>query len=254
LDALLLGGIVAALVGACLVLVLMAWQAPEVVRAFYQPTRTRVDQRLVIARQTQVIQRTQVVLPTQVAQRPETVRALPTSTPLPVLEPVYTPTSTATATPAPTATSTSTPQPTPTASRVVPNASTSSNLQGVKSAGQTQQKWIDIDLSEQRLTAYEGEDIVLSVLVSTGLPHTPTPIGEFRIRFRVRVQEMGGDDYSLPNVEYVSYFFKDYAMHGTYWHNNFGQPMSHGCVNLRTPDAQWIYNWAPLGTPVRVHD
>jgi lipoprotein-anchoring transpeptidase ErfK/SrfK len=132
--------------------------------------------------------------------------------------------------------------------------SSTSASQSSKPAGQAQEKWIGIDLSEQRLTAYEGEDIVLSVLVSTGLQHTPTPVGEYRIYLRVRVQEMGGADYSLPNVEYVSYFFKDYALHGTYWHDNFGQPMSHGCVNMRNADAQWIYGWAPLGTLVHVHD
>jgi lipoprotein-anchoring transpeptidase ErfK/SrfK len=148
----------------------------------------------------------------------------------------------------------STSQPTPTASRVVPVMSSLNTAHSDKSAGQALEKWIDIDLSEQRLTAYEDQNIVLSVLVSTGLPHTPTPVGEFRIRLQVRVQEMGGADYSLPNVEYVSYFFKDYALHGTYWHNNFGQPMSHGCVNMRNADAQWIYHWAPVGTPVRVQD
>jgi lipoprotein-anchoring transpeptidase ErfK/SrfK len=53
-------------------------------------------------------------------------------------------------------------------------------------------------------------------------------------------------------VPYVMYFFEGYGLHGTYWHNNFGHPMSHGCVNLRTPDAKWFYNWAEIGTPVLV--
>jgi lipoprotein-anchoring transpeptidase ErfK/SrfK len=65
---------------------------------------------------------------------------------------------------------------------------------------------------------------------------------------------MGGPDYLLRDVRYVAYFEKDYALHATYWHDNFGQPMSHGCVNLRTADAQWLYGWAPIGTPVYVHD
>ena len=63
---------------------------------------------------------------------------------------------------------------------------------------------------------------------------------------------MSGAGYYLPNVEFVSYFYKGYAIHGTYWHNNFGQPMSHGCVNMTNADASWIYGWAPMGTPVRV--
>jgi lipoprotein-anchoring transpeptidase ErfK/SrfK len=55
---------------------------------------------------------------------------------------------------------------------------------------------------------------------------------------------MSGPGYYLPNVPYVMFFYKAYSLHGTYWHNNFGQPMSHGCVNLRTEDAQWLYEWS----------
>ena len=64
---------------------------------------------------------------------------------------------------------------------------------------------------------------------------------------------MSGPGYSLPNVEWVSYFVKSYAIHGTYWHNNFGTPMSHGCVNMRVREAKWLFNWAPKGTRVIVH-
>jgi lipoprotein-anchoring transpeptidase ErfK/SrfK len=62
-----------------------------------------------------------------------------------------------------------------------------------------------------------------------------------------------GYDYYLEGVPYVMYFYRDYAIHGTYWHNNFGTPMSHGCVNVNTPDAGWLFNWAPVGTVVNVH-
>jgi lipoprotein-anchoring transpeptidase ErfK/SrfK len=79
-----------------------------------------------------------------------------------------------------------------------------------------------------------------------------TPVGEFKIYRKVRSQVMSGPGYHLPNVEYVSYFAGGNAIHGTYWHNNFGHPMSHGCVNMRNDDARWIYRWAPVGTPVRV--
>jgi lipoprotein-anchoring transpeptidase ErfK/SrfK len=61
-----------------------------------------------------------------------------------------------------------------------------------------------------------------------------------------------GYDYYLPDVPYVMYFFEDFAIHGTYWHSNFGTPMSHGCVNVSTPDAGWLFNWAPVGTAVNV--
>ncbi len=111
------------------------------------------------------------------------------------------------------------------------------------------EKWIDVDLSEQRVVAYEGVKPVRAFIVSTGLPRTPTVQGEFRIRLKVRAQTMSGGSaqygyYNLPNVEWVQYFYEGYAFHGTYWHNNFGQPMSHGCVNMTNDDAQWLFDWA----------
>ena len=63
----------------------------------------------------------------------------------------------------------------------------------------------------------------------------------------------GADAYDLANVPYVMYFHEGYGLHGTYWHNNFGTPMSHGCVNLSTGDAGWFYNWASVGTKVVTH-
>ena len=111
------------------------------------------------------------------------------------------------------------------------------------------EKWIDVDLSEQRVVAYEGAQAVRAFTVSTGLPATPTVQGQFRIRMKVRAQTMYGGSaqygyYNLPNVEWVQYFYEEYAFHGTYWHNNFGQPMSHGCVNMTNDDAQWLFAWA----------
>ena len=64
---------------------------------------------------------------------------------------------------------------------------------------------------------------------------------------------MSGPGYRLPNVQWVQYFVGANALHGTYWHHNFGHPMSHGCVNLTNKDARFLYNWAPYGTPVVVH-
>jgi lipoprotein-anchoring transpeptidase ErfK/SrfK len=116
-----------------------------------------------------------------------------------------------------------------------------------------QGRWIDIDLSTQRLTAYENSTAVRSTSVSTGLPRTPTPTGEYRIYVKYRADDMAGPGYYLADVPYVMYFYRGYGLHGTYWHANFGQPMSHGCVNLPTSEAQWLYNWASVGTPVRIH-
>jgi lipoprotein-anchoring transpeptidase ErfK/SrfK len=104
----------------------------------------------------------------------------------------------------------------------------------------------------QRLTAYEGNNAVFSTLVSAGSSF-PTPVGTFNVYVRYRAQAMSGPGYYLPGVPYVMYFYQNYAIHGTYWHNNFGNPMSHGCVNLPTPAAEWIYNWAGVGTPVKIH-
>ncbi len=114
-------------------------------------------------------------------------------------------------------------------------------------------RWIDIDLTAQRLTAYEGNTPVRSTLVSTGLPRTPTPTGQYRIYVKYTAADMSGPGYYLPAVPYTMYFYRGYGIHGTYWHNNFGQPMSHGCVNLPTPEAQWLFEWASVGTLVNIH-
>jgi LysM repeat protein len=114
-------------------------------------------------------------------------------------------------------------------------------------------RWIDINLSRQRLTAYEGQRAVFSALISSGLPRTPTVVGSFSIGVKLTAQTMSGPGYHLPNVPYVMYFYGAYAIHGAYWHSNFGRPMSHGCVNMSTPNAAWLFGWASVGTPVVVH-
>ncbi len=113
-------------------------------------------------------------------------------------------------------------------------------------------KWIDIKLVSQSLVAYEGQRAVYWATVSTGTSRTPTPKGSFRIYSKYRSATMAGPGYRFPNVPYIMNFYGGYSMHGTYWHNNFGWPMSHGCVNMRIGDAQWVYNWAPVGTLVVV--
>lgn len=113
--------------------------------------------------------------------------------------------------------------------------------------------WIDVDLSQQRLYAYEGDTIVNSFLVSTGTWQTPTVTGKYKVWIKLRYSDMTGPGYYLPDVPYVMYFYGDYGIHGTYWHNNFGTPMSHGCVNLSIPDAAWLYDFSAVGTTVNVH-
>ncbi len=113
-------------------------------------------------------------------------------------------------------------------------------------------KQIIVDVGEQRVYAYENGQLVRTSLVSTGLSYYPTVIGDFSVYLKYESQTMSGPGYNLPGVPYVLYFYQGYSLHGTYWHSNFGTPMSHGCVNMQTPEAQWVYNWAPIGTPVRV--
>jgi lipoprotein-anchoring transpeptidase ErfK/SrfK len=114
-------------------------------------------------------------------------------------------------------------------------------------------KWIEVDLSQQRLYAHEDGKVVFTTLISSGRSPYRTPIGRFRIWLKVRRQTMSGPGYRLPNVQWVMYFAGENAIHGTYWHNNFGRPMSHGCVNATNKAAKWLYNWAPKGTLVVVH-
>jgi LysM repeat protein len=114
-------------------------------------------------------------------------------------------------------------------------------------------KWIDVDLSAQRVVAYEGTRAVRTFRVSTGLPGTPTVTGRFHIRLKIPLQDMqggsrfSGDAYFISDVPWVQYFFEDYAFHGTHWHTNFGRPASRGCINMTTEDAEWLYYWT---TPV----
>lgn len=116
------------------------------------------------------------------------------------------------------------------------------------------EKWIEIDLSEQKLYAHEGDKIIYTFPVSTG-KWAPTPTGDFRIWIKLRYSTMSGGNkadgtyYHLPNVPYVMYFNNAIGLHGTYWHNNFGSPMSHGCVNLSTIDAEKLYWWADPPMP-----
>ncbi len=113
-------------------------------------------------------------------------------------------------------------------------------------------KQIVVDLSDSMTYAYENGQLVYSTLVSTGTAVTPTVQGDFKIYSRYPSQTMSGPGYYLPGVEHVQYFFRGYAIHGTYWHDNFGTPMSHGCVNMTNADAEWFYNFADIGTSVRV--
>ncbi|NPV56198.1 MAG: L,D-transpeptidase [Anaerolineae bacterium] len=145
-----------------------------------------------------------------------------------------------------------------------------------------EQKRIEVNLATQTLKAYEYDQVVMDTKISSGLPTyrpdpnlipTDTPTGDFTIQSKYASKHMGDGrltanyyDYELPGVPWCLFFAEHgVAIHGTYWHTNFGVPMSHGCVNMRSEEAKWIYRWAypvidkeddiyhvGLGTPVRV--
>ncbi len=114
-------------------------------------------------------------------------------------------------------------------------------------------RWLDVELTTQTVFAMEGETVKRAFIVSTGTEYTPTVEGNFRVYLKYDQQDMSGPGYNVPGVPNVLYFHQGYGFHGTYWHSNFGTPMSHGCVNMSLADSAWLYEFAELGTPVRVH-
>ncbi len=119
-------------------------------------------------------------------------------------------------------------------------------------------KRIVVDLTLQHMYAYEGERIVLDAPVSTGRDGFQTPTGEFAIYAKYERKTMRGsakgEKWVVPNVPHAMFFNGGVALHGTYWHNKFGTGarLSHGCVNLPLEAAAWLFDWAPVGTPVIV--
>jgi len=166
----------------------------------------------------------------------------------------FTPTPTNTPTPTPTPTNTPTPTITPTPKptkvpKTYPNYIRSMLPNGVY----PDERWFDINLTTQRMYAYDGDKLIKTFVVSTGLPGTPTVTGRFRVYVKYTSTLMTGPGYYLPNVPWTMYFYDGYGIHGTYWHNNFGHPMSHGCINMRNEDAQWAFGFASVGTLVNIH-
>lgn len=121
-----------------------------------------------------------------------------------------------------------------------------------------EKKRIFVDLTTQTLGVYEGDRLVYTFPVSTGKWYD-TPTGDYRIWVKLRYTRMEGGSgstyYNLPNVPYTMFFHNNevsksrgFAIHGAYWHNNFGHPMSHGCINMRPEDAEVLFAWAQPAT------
>ena len=117
------------------------------------------------------------------------------------------------------------------------------------------------DINTKKMWAFQNGQQVNSWLISAGKPSTPTPVGQFKVYAKFTVQDMKGTNpdgspYFQPHVRWVSYFSAGSAVHGVYWHPRswFGvNNSSHGCIGLPEDEAQWVYNWAPIGTTVIVH-
>ncbi len=186
-----------------------------------------------------------------------TVTPTPTATFTPTNTPTNTPTFTPTNTPTDTPTPTNTPTPTatftPTNTLPPPPTATPVFELVVPDGIGENERWIDVDLSTQTLRAYEGDELIDLFTISSGRAGTPTVVGTFEVWVKVRIQDMSGPGYYIQDVPWVMYFHGDYGIHGTWWHNNFGTPMSAGCVNMTIADAQWLYSWASVGTVVNVH-
>jgi len=179
----------------------------------------------------------------------ETATATASSTPTATFTATYTPSPSATLTPSPTLTA----SPTATATIGADTSGLEKHFVEIPRGVGPRERWIDVNLSNQTLEAYEGSVLVRSFVISSGRPATPTVTGTFKIWIKVRMQDMSGPGYYIRDVPWVMYFYGDYGIHGTWWHNNFGTPMSAGCVNMSTEDARWMFNWASVGTVVQVH-
>ena len=244
----------------CLVVLASAvWAVPSMASTFNiagdqnSPAWAAVD----IAKPTYTIAPSPTLIPTATSSPTATSTPVPTSTstptetstPLPTNTPTITPTEAA----SPTLLPSDTAYPTPTALPTNSSAPVPTKYVPPASSGNGGERWIDVDLTHQMVYAYEGNTIVNSFLVSTGTWLHPTVTGQYHIYIKYRYKDMSGPGYFLPNVPYTMFFYEGYALHGTYWHSNFGTPMSHGCVNLSIPDSEWLYNWASVGTLVNVH-
>ena len=121
-------------------------------------------------------------------------------------------------------------------------------------------KYIDVDLSEQKLRAYKNGVLEKEFLISSGVNEYPTPQGTFPIRRKILKKDykweygpQHPDNYDIKDVPYNLQFLPTYYLHNAFWHNNFGHQMSHGCVNINLENSKWVYEWAQVGDPVIIH-
>lgn len=181
--------------------------------------------------------------PLRLAVRTNQLTATPTPTATFTPTPTLTPTPTITPTPKPTKT------PVPTTSPDEPNTNTAAVPEDIGE----DEFWVEVNLTQQKLIAYRGDQVLKTFTVSTGLWNTPTVTGHYQVYVMYESTTMSGPGYWLPDVPWTMYFFKGYGIHGAYWHDNFGTEMSHGCVNMKIDEAKWVYERSQIGTWVVIH-
>ncbi len=120
-------------------------------------------------------------------------------------------------------------------------------------------KWIEAERTGQMLTLWDGASCTRRFRISTGKRGYPTPEGVFSITKKIPVRTLRGsvrgERWEIPGVPWIMIFRRGgFYFHAAYWHNDFGQAVSHGCITLSPGDAEWLYDWTPLDTPVWVHD
>jgi lipoprotein-anchoring transpeptidase ErfK/SrfK len=231
----------------CVVVAFVAWSggvSPVLASLGIAPTEAPQQ----VAGQSEVLKPTYTYTPTNTSTPTDTPTATPTFTPSPT--PTFTPPPTETPVQLPTAMPLLLPPTLPPQQPVELPTPVNYAPPAGPSGGE---RWVDVDLTNQMVYAYEGSQMVNSFIVSTGTWEHPTVTGQYHIYTKLRYTDMAGPGYYLPDVPYTMYFYKGYALHGTYWHSNFGTPMSHGCVNLSIPDSEWLFNFASVGTLVNVH-
>ena len=124
--------------------------------------------------------------------------------------------------------------------------------QAVATLQQGRQRWLEVDLSAQRLIAWEGSEQIYAVVVSAGTEFDPTLPGVFAVQSKHESTRMRGPGYDVPDVPFAMFYDGNYAIHGAYWHEQFGTPVSRGCINVAVNHAEWFFSWASVGTPVVV--
>jgi lipoprotein-anchoring transpeptidase ErfK/SrfK len=127
--------------------------------------------------------------------------------------------------------------------------------------GVTSSRWIEVNLDEQTLAVYQDDHLVFATVIASGTGAWATRVGLFQIYEKKETETMSGateadrsDYYYLQDVPWTMYFDEKRALHAAYWHDGFGYPRSHGCINMALGDAHWLYDWANLGDLIYIYD